>query len=55
LYRFLYNYDMTISAAGLATGGSHEVTLSFEIHDLALPGRGNRRAAVPHPNDKFYK
>jgi type IX secretion system PorP/SprF family membrane protein len=55
LYRFLYNYDMTISSAGLATGGSHEVTLSFEIHDLALPGRGNRRGAVPHPNDKFYK
>ncbi|NLK82315.1 MAG: PorP/SprF family type IX secretion system membrane protein [Bacteroidales bacterium] len=55
LYRFLYNYDMTISAAGLSTGGSHEVTLSFEIHDLALPGRNARKSAVPHPNDKFFK
>lgn len=54
LYRFLYNYDMTISAAGLATGGSHEVTLSFELHDRALLGRSQRRSAVPHPNDRFF-
>ncbi|MFO7868347.1 MAG: PorP/SprF family type IX secretion system membrane protein [Bacteroidales bacterium] len=55
LYRFLYNYDMTVSAAGFATGGTHEVTLSFEIHDIAIPGRGVRKSAVPHPNDKFFK
>lgn len=55
LYRFVYSYDMTISAAGIATGGSHEVTLSFEIHDLALPGRNKRKNAVPHPNDKFLR
>ncbi len=54
LYRLVYSYDMTISAAGLSTGGSHELTLSFEIHDLALPGRNARRSAVSHPNDKFY-
>ena len=54
LYRFLYNYDMTISSAGLATGGSHEVTLSFELHDRALLGRSKRRAAVAHPNDRFF-
>jgi len=55
LYRFVYSYDMTVSAAGLATGGSHEVTLSFEIHDLKIPGADKRRNAVPHPNDKFFK
>ena len=55
LYQIVYSYDMTISQAGLNTGGSHEITLSFEIHDLALPGRDARKSAVPHPNDKFFK
>lgn len=55
LYQFLYSYDMTISNAGLSTGGTHEVTLSFEIHDLAIKGKSARRSAVPHPNDKFLK
>ena len=53
LYQFLYSYDMTISNAGLSTGGTHEVTLSFEIHNLAIKGKSARRSAVPHPNDKF--
>lgn len=55
LYQIVYSYDMTISQAGLNTGGSHEITLSFEIHNLALPGRDARKSAVPHPNDKFFK
>ncbi len=55
LYQFLYSYDMTISNAGLSTGGTHEVTLSFEIHDLAIKGATKRRSAVPHPNEKFLK
>ena len=55
LYQIVYSYDMTISQAGLSTGGSHEITLSFEIHNLKLPGRDARRNAVPHPNDKFFK
>ena len=55
LYQFLYSYDMTISNAGLSTGGTHEVTLSFEIHDLAIKGKSARRSAVPHPNDKFLR
>ena len=46
---------MTISNAGLSTGGTHEVTLSFEIHDLAIKGATKRRSAVPHPNEKFLK
>ena len=53
LYQFLYSYDMTISNAGLSTGGTHEVTLSFEIHDLALKSRDARRSAVAHPSEKF--
>lgn len=55
LYQFLYSYDMTISNAGLSTGGTHEVTLSFEIHDLAIKGSTQKRSAVPHPNDKFLR
>ncbi len=55
LYQFLYSYDMTISNAGLSTGGTHEVTLSFEIHDLALKTRDARRAAVAHPSEKFLR
>lgn len=55
LYQIVYSYDMTISSAGVTTGGTHEITLSFEIHNLKLPGRDGRRSAVPHPNDKFFK
>lgn len=55
LYQFLYSYDMTISNAGLSTGGTHEVTLSFEIHDLAIKGRNARRSAIPHPSEKFLR
>lgn len=55
LYQFLYSYDMTISNAGLSTGGTHEVTLSFEIHNLAIKGKSARRSAVPHPNEKFFQ
>ncbi|MDR0940943.1 MAG: PorP/SprF family type IX secretion system membrane protein [Bacteroidales bacterium] len=54
-YQLVYSYDMTISQAGLGTGGTHEITLSFEIHDLALPSSKRRPAAIPHPNDRFSR
>lgn len=54
-YQILYSYDMTISQAGLGTGGTHEITLSFEIHDLALPNSKHLPAAIPHPNDRFSR
>jgi type IX secretion system PorP/SprF family membrane protein len=54
-YQIVYSYDMTISQAGLGTGGSHEITLSFEIHDLALPSSKHQPQAIPHPNDRFMR
>lgn len=54
-YQVVYSYDMTISQAGLGTGGTHEITLNFEIHDLALPSSKFRPSAVPHPNDRFSR
>ncbi|MDR2962062.1 MAG: PorP/SprF family type IX secretion system membrane protein [Bacteroidales bacterium] len=54
-YQIVYSYDMTISQAGLGTGGSHEITLNFEIHDLALPSSKQHIGAVPHPNDRFMR
>ncbi|MBK8807973.1 MAG: PorP/SprF family type IX secretion system membrane protein [Bacteroidales bacterium] len=54
LYRVSYSYDMTVSSAGLNTGGTHELNISFEIHDLALPGRTGSRSAIPHPADRFF-
>ncbi len=54
-YQLVYSYDMTISQAGLGTGGSHEITLSFEIHDLALPSTTRQPQAIPHPNDRFMR
>jgi len=52
--RFAYSYDLTVSNAGVRTGGSHEVTIAFEIHNLALPGRGRSWDFVKNPNDRFY-
>lgn len=54
LYRVAYSYDLTISDAGFNTGGSHEITLVFEVHDLALPGRPGRRGYVKNPADRFF-
>jgi len=54
-YQIVYSYDMTISQAGLGTGGTHEITLNFEIHDLALPSSRSQPAAIPHPNDRFSR
>jgi len=54
LYRVAYSYDATISSAGLGTGGSHELTIAFEIHDLALPGRSKKWGYVKNPADRFF-
>lgn len=54
LYRVAYSYDLTLSNAGFDTGGSHEITFAFEIHDLALPGRSKRRGYIPNPADRFF-
>lgn len=54
LYRVNYSYDMTVSTAGLATGGTHEITLIIELHDLALPGRSKRWGYIKNPADLFF-
>jgi type IX secretion system PorP/SprF family membrane protein len=54
LYRVVYSYDLTMSSAGFGTGGSHELTLAFEIHDLALPGKPRKWGYVKNPADRFY-
>lgn len=54
LYRISYSYDLTISSAGTQTGGTHEVSIVFELHDLALPGSSKGRGAIPHPADRFF-
>jgi len=54
LYRFAYSYDLTISSAAITTGGTHEVTLAFEIHNLALPRKGRNWGYVHNPADRFF-
>lgn len=53
-YRLLYSYDLTVSNAGVGTGGSHEVTLVLEITDLALPDGKRKWFYVKHPADRFF-
>lgn len=53
-YRLMYSYDLTVSNAGVQTGGSHEVTLVLEIRDLALPGKPRIWKYVKHPADRFF-
>jgi len=52
--RISYSYDMTISNATLATGGSHELSIAYEIRNLALPKGGHNWAYVHHPADRFF-
>ena len=54
LYRVAYSYDLTVSNASYKTGGSHEITLAIELHDLALPGRAKNWGYVKNPGDMFY-
>lgn len=54
LYRVAYSYDLTVSNASYRTGGSHEITLAIELHDLALPGRSKNWGYVKNPGDRFY-
>ena len=54
LYRVAYSYDLTMSNASYKTGGSHEITLAFEIHDLALPGKSKNWGYIKNPGDRFY-
>lgn len=53
-FRLCYSYDMTISNASMSTGGTHEVTLAVEIHNLALPKGGRSWAYVRNPADRFF-
>ena len=53
-FRVCYSYDMTISNATLATGGTHEITLAVEIHNLSLPKGGRSWGYVHHPADRFF-
>jgi len=53
-YRLMYSYDLTVSNAGVQTGGTHEVTLVLEIRDLALPGKPRMWKYVKHPADRFF-
>ena len=53
-WRVCYSYDMTISNATMATGGTHEITLAVEIHDLALPKSKSKWGYVHHPSDRFF-
>jgi len=53
-WRVCYSYDMTVSNATMATGGTHEITLAIEIHDLALPKGGRNWGYVHHPADRFF-
>ena len=53
-WRVCYSYDMTVSNATMATGGTHEITLAVEIHDLALPKGGRSWQYVHHPADRFF-
>jgi hypothetical protein len=45
---------MTVSNASLATGGTHEITLAVEIHNLALPKGGRNWGYVHNPADRFF-
>ena len=53
-FRVCYSYDMTVSNASMATGGTHEITLAVEIHNLALPKGGRSWEYVRNPADRFY-
>jgi type IX secretion system PorP/SprF family membrane protein len=41
-----YSYDFTVSSLGPATGGSHEVTLSFSFNE---GNRNDRKSSIPCP------
>lgn len=53
-WRLCYSYDMTVSSASIATGGTHELTLAVEIHNLALPKGGRTWKYVRNPADRFF-
>lgn len=53
--RFSYSYDLTVSNATFRTGGTHELIISVELHDLALPGGKRKWGYVKHNlTDKFF-
>lgn len=55
VYRLAYSYDLTISNAGVGTGGTHEVVLVVDIQDLELPGKKRKWGYVKHPSEKFLQ
>ncbi len=42
-----YSYDFTVSSLGPATGGSHEITVSFSFNE---GNKSNRRGSIPCPD-----
>lgn len=40
--RLIYSYDIQLTDLTKATGGSHEITLTFELDDMRLFGSGGR-------------
>lgn len=47
-----YSYDFTVSKLGPATGGSHEITISYAFNE---GGKSNRRGAIPCPDVVRFK
>jgi len=47
--RIGYSYDFTISNIIGATGGAHEVSLTYEFHNLSIGQANKRRRAIPCP------
>jgi type IX secretion system PorP/SprF family membrane protein len=47
-----YSYDFTVSNLGPATGGSHEITVSFSFNE---GNKSNRRGSIPCPDVVKFK
>ncbi len=47
-----YSYDFTVSKLGPATGGSHEITISFSFNE---GNKSNRKGSIPCPDVVKFK
>lgn len=47
--RIGYSYDFTISGIIGATGGAHEISLTYEFNNLSIGQANKRRRAIPCP------
>jgi len=53
--RLIYSYDVMLTDLTKATGGSHELTLTFELDDMRLFGNGGRNNFRNNRMDRLGK